>query len=322
MTGKSLKYLSVIVILIAVFLFLFRDRDPFGRKNSSFASKPKEEITRIELSDKSSSISLTRKDNIWMLNGSHEVRKSSISFLIQVVSAMEIKSPVSPELFRAEIREKGIEPVKVSVFGKRKRLNSFLVYKTQSNIYGNIMKKREGAKPFIVYLPGYETNIGSIFTVNELYWKPFMVFNQLPSDIASVNFENMTDTASSFSIQKEGGRFILSDKGRELSGWDTSRVIRYISYFAYIPFESWELEIDPAEQKTITDSGPLCIISLVTTAGENIRLTLWERFLNDGREKIKDTDRLWAKTDSNTALFIIRYMDIDPLLKKRSYFYP
>ncbi len=46
------------------------------------------------------------------------------------------------------------------------------------------MKIKERSKPFIVYLPGYETNIGSLFTVNELYWKPFTIFKPLPSEIA------------------------------------------------------------------------------------------------------------------------------------------
>ncbi len=53
---------------------------------------------------------------------------------------MEIKSPVSPDLFRSEITEKGIEPVKIRVYGERKLLKSLLVYKTRSNRYGNIMK--------------------------------------------------------------------------------------------------------------------------------------------------------------------------------------
>lgn len=322
MTGKGLKYLWVIVILAAICLYLFSSRVPFGRKNSDFASKPEHEITAIELSDESGRIRLSRKNDTWLLNDKQEVRKSSISFINEVLSGIEIKSPVSPELFRTGIIEKGIRPVRVSVFGKRRMLNSFLVYRTPSNIYGNIMKKREGSKPFIAYLPGYEANIGEVFTVSELYWKPFTVFNLLPSEIESVSFMNMADTGSSFAIRNSGGRFVLSGTGRELSGWDTSRVIRYISYFAYVPFESWDPDMDPAERKQITESDPLCIISVAANTGEKIRLTLWERILQNDSGQKKDTDRLWAKTDSNNALFVIRYMDIDPLLKKRSYFYP
>ena len=323
MKGNVWKYLLLpVLILLASYLLLFRDRDPFGGRNSNFASKPKKEITCIKLSDNTGELKLTRKEDSWILDDGSEVRKSSVFFIIQILSGIEIKSPVSPELFRAEITDKGIEPVKVRIYENRKLLNSFYVYKTQSNIYGNIMKRKERSKPFIVHLPGYETNIGSVFTVNDLYWKPFTVFNLLPSEITSVKFENLVDTSSSFVIRNIDGRFVLSNRDSELSGWDTSRIIRYLSYFAYIPFESWEFEMEPSEMENLKSSDPLYIISVTSTTGGNIRLVMWERILSAGGEKKKDTDRLWAMTDSDAGIFIIRYMDIDPLLKKRSYFFP
>ena len=85
---------------------------------------------------------------------------------------MKIKSPVSAELFDNEISSKNIVPVKVKVYEKGRNLKTFLVYKTSSNIYGNIMKIKERSKPFIVYVPGYEGDIGSAFTLNELFWQP------------------------------------------------------------------------------------------------------------------------------------------------------
>ena len=63
------------------------------------------------------------------------------------------------------------------------------------------MKLRERSKPFIVYVPGNEVEIGSAFTLNELFWRPYTVFNLLPSEIYSVTLENIADTASSFQNQ-------------------------------------------------------------------------------------------------------------------------
>ena len=51
----------------------------------------------------------------------------------------------------------------MKVSEKGKTISSFLVYKTASNKYGNIMKLREGSKPFIVFVPGNEVEIGSAF---------------------------------------------------------------------------------------------------------------------------------------------------------------
>ena len=104
------------------------------------------------------------------------------------------------------------------------------------------MKINGGSKPFIVYIPGYEGDIGSGFTLNELFWQPYTVFNLLPSEIASVNFGNMSDTSSSFSIIRKDHHYFLSGSEGNLTGWDSSLVVRYISYFAWVPFESWAFE--------------------------------------------------------------------------------
>ena len=105
------------------------------------------------------------------------------------------------------------------------------------------MKLGEGSKPFIVYVPGYEGDIGTGFTPEELFWQPYSIFNLLPSEIASVKFENLSDTTSSFSIVSENRKYSVTDLHKKLAGWDTTLVARYLSYFAWIPFESWAFDL-------------------------------------------------------------------------------
>ena len=129
---------------------------------------------------------------------------------------------------------------------------------------------RERSKPFIVYVPGYDGDIGSAFTLNELFWQPYTVFNLLPSEIESVNLENLSDTSSSFSITSRNHHFTLSDLNRELTGWDSTLVIRYLSYFAWIPFEKWALEMGEEEKKMVESQQPLYRITVTTSAGRKI----------------------------------------------------
>ena len=253
------------------------------------------------------------------LTGNLETRKSSLIFIKRVLMEMKIKSPVSDEMFNKEINQKNISPVRVKVFENRKLLNSFLVYKTSSNLYGNIMKKRDGTKPFIVYIPGYEYDIGSIFTLNRLYWQPYTIFNLLPSEISSVNFENLPDAKFSFLINNNNHQFTLSGFNGVISGWDSTLVSRYLSYFTRIPFEEWALDLTDEEKMEIESQQPLYRINVVTTGGIETNLILWERL--SGESEIKDSDRLWGKTQNSDELFIVRYFDIDPLIKKLSYFF-
>jgi hypothetical protein len=300
-------------------LILFRARSPFGKSNSSFAIDPAKEITRIEFSQDGKKLTLENKGDSWIVNGKTEARKSGVLFILRILNEIKIKSPVSEELFESEITSKNISPVKVRVFEKRRNLKTLFVYKTNSNIYGNIMKIKENSKPFIVHVPGYGGEIGSGFTLNELFWQPFTVYNLLPSEIASIRFENLADTSASFSITNTDHQFALSGNRGNLTGWDPSLVVRYISYFAWVPFESWAFDMEKSEKEAIRKETPLYVITVITSAGKKKELTLWE--LSDDVTGT-DTDRLLGKTNEKDDLFIMRYFDVDPLIKKRSYFFP
>lgn len=321
MSKKSFRYSVIIIPLLILFIYLFRERSPFGG-DTSFAAEPKTEVTRIEFGDGKNTLTLEKNGDAWFINKNLETRKTSILFILKILTEMKIKSPVTPELFNKEIIETGIEPLKVRVFEKGKLIKSFLVYKTGSNKFGNIMKLRENSKPFIVFIPGNEVEIGSAFTMNELFWQPYTVFSNLPSDIYSVAVENMADTISSFMIKNENSRLRLFNNGGELTGWDSSRIIRYLSYFAHVPFESWALSLSAEEKRSIEKEDPLYKIIVVTTQGVRKVVRLWKRSVDENNVTKPDTDRLWAKTEGSAEIFVIRYIDIDPLLKKLSYFYP
>ncbi|MGC1391671.1 MAG: hypothetical protein WA816_11590 [Bacteroidales bacterium] len=320
--NKILIRTVVLFIVLGLFiLILFKSRSPFGKTNSSFASEPSEEITKIEFSEKGKILTLEKKGENWLINGKSEARKSGILYIIKILKDLKIKSPVSAEFFESEITRKNIIPVKVKVYEKRRILKTFLVYKTESNTWGNIMKIKEASKPFIVYVPGFEDNIGSGFTLNELFWQPYTVFNLLPSEIASVKLENSSDTVSSFSIVRQDNHYTLSGLAGKLSGWDSLLVVRYISYFAWVPFESWAFKLSDAEKKSIENKQPMYRIIVLTRKGRKIVLSLWG--MSKGKSAVNeiDSDRLLGKTEERDELFIIRYFDIDPLLKKRSYFF-
>lgn len=314
---KNIIWISIIV-LACVILFLFRGRSPFGKNNTSFAAPVDKEITRIELSGNDQKLTIELSDGKWLLNGKSEVRRNAVMLITRVVRELKIKSPVSPEMFDTVIARGKVQPVKVRVYEERKLLTSFLVYKTQSNIYGNVMKTGDRAKPFIVYVPGFDGNIGTVFTLNELYWQPYTVFNLLPSEISSVDLKNYSDPAGSFSIKNGRDSCILTDGDKALQGCDHSLVKRYLSYFTFLPFESWALDLTADEKKRINSEAPAYEIKVTQSNGTNVVLTLWKRFNDKGET---DSDRLYGKTNASDEIFIIRYFDIDPLLKRREYFF-
>ncbi len=321
---KKIIILGVsLLVVVGLLLIIFsHNRSPFGKDNSNFASEPQKEITKIEFSDGDQKLSLEKEGSEWLINGKTEARKSGILYILRVLREIKIKSPVSEGLFESEILMKKIVPLKVRVYENRKLLKSFLVFKTQSNPYGDIMKMSNRTKPFIVYVPEYEGEIGSGFTLNELFWQTYTIFNLLPSEIASVSFENLSDTTSSFLIFNKNHHFVLSTAAGEQKGWDSTLVKRYLTYFTFIPFESWAFDISPEQKKKIESEKPVYRLTVNTKPGKKTILTLWEKIKDENGGKTKDTDRLFGKTQNSDEFFIIKYFDIDPLIKKRSYFFP
>jgi hypothetical protein len=183
------------------------------------------------------------------------------------------------------------------------------------------MKIKERSKPFIIFVPGYEVNIGSAFSVNELFWKPYTIFNLLPSEINSVRFENISDTSSSFAISKKDGKYFLSGNGKDLYGFNSDLIVRYLSYFTFIPFESWALDMTENEKESTGKTEPLFRITVVSSDGPTTVLSLWPLVRRENDSSTVDTDRLLGKNNTNNAFFIVRYFDIDPVIKKRSYFF-
>jgi len=315
---SSLTAAAIFILII----ILFRTRSPFGKSNSDFSSVTEEGITRIEFSKEGEKLLLEKSGEKWIINGKEEARQGGINFIIRILTEAKIKSPVSPELFKSEIEDRNISPVTVRVYEQRKLLKSFRVYKTISNSYGNIMKIKENSKPFIVHVPGYEVNIGAAFSLKEQYWQPYTIFNLLPSEISSIRFESIQDTASSFSISRIDGKYTLWGSKNEIKGSDHELIIRYISYFTFIPFETWAPDLSREETSALIQQDPLYRITVVSTDGKTTVLSLWQKMKTENGMQSADTDRLLGKTRNSDDLFIVRYFDIDPVIKKRSYFLP
>lgn len=304
------------LLLIIAALVILRDRTPFGRKNSVFAAEPGSRITSVVIAEEGRELRLSEVNGKWLTGNGKEARKNGIAFLNAVITGMKIKSPVSEDLFNREIISKGIRGAKVRVYDNRKLLASFIVYRTTSNIYGNIMKKGEKSKPFILYLPGYEGDIGSTFTADGLFWEPWVIFNLLPSEIESVTLTWPSDTASSFTVRKKG----LFAGDRLTEGFDSLLAARYISYFTFIPFEEWVASTGPGIETGIISGPPLCLVDVKIREGNSMTLTLWEKKVTVNDTVKTDPDRLYGRLAGRDDLFVVRYFDVDPILKKRRYF--
>jgi hypothetical protein len=106
-----------------------------------------------------------------------------------------------------------------------------------------------------------------------------------------------------------------------MTGWDTLKVKRYLTYYTAVSFENWAFDLSETDKRTIESAVPVYRITVKPSDGEETSLTIWEKWISVNGEKKRDTDRVWAKTNIQDAIFVMRYFDLDPILKKRSYFF-
>ncbi len=318
----DLSLLMLIVVAgAAILILLARQRSPFGRKNTSFSIDEKTEISRIVFFEGGRKLVLEKNGKNWSVGGETEARPLAVNMLLLILRDMQVKSPVGADVFKEMISVKP-EPVKVFVYSGWRLKRSFFVYHTSSNVYGNIMKMRVASRPFVMHVPGMEEDIGSYFTADPFFWRPFMVFNVMPSELSFVEVRNLRDTASSFKIYHVPGEMnfesaLKADAKRP----DTSKIKRYLSYFSYVPFEKPVSDLTREEINDIVTSEPLYIITAGKTDGTVSTVKIWEKYVkNSDGIRVADTDRVWGRIEGTDRLVILRYFDIDPILRNAGYF--
>jgi len=322
LSNISVKIIAGGILALLMAVLYIGNKGAFSRRNTAFAVAADADITLIEMRQGGERVVLRKTKEGWTVNDAGEARGSAVHFLLQTLREIAIKSPVSDDLYHSEVVETEMVPVRVRAMSGRKQLTSFLVWKTESNIYGNIAKRRDLSKPFILYIPGYEGSIGSGFTINELFWRPFNIFSLNQGQIASVEVSYAGRPDDSFVVHNPFAGDLLSGLKPGIEGYDTAMVRRYLSYFLWVPFENWASDIGADETASIVAGEPEAEITVVLADGRSEVLTIWERRMEKGGEMVVDLDRVWGRKGGVQSLFVARYFDLDPLLRKKSYFFP
>lgn len=314
---RRLVLTTALIAAVAVLAVLLVIRTRGGAGDSVFSTGTGSDITKVTLERPDVKVILENRKGEWVLNRSGKARMPAVMLLLATLEEMNPRSAVSADIFNRLSSGRHDEPVKVTAFAGRKRVTSFWVYHFSEPGFSSVLKRSAGAKPYLVYLPGYDFDPGMVFTTDEDYWKPFTLFEIMPSAIKEVMMKYSSDSGRSFTIVNEKGSVSLTGS----DAFDTVAVKRYLSYFVKIPFESLAEGLSREEEQTIISGTSLFSLSVITVDGERHVLTGWRRSgINDSSGE-PDTDRLWGRLDDG-PLVVMRYLDIDPVLKKRSYFLP
>lgn len=317
------KRLIVLVLatlaLLLTLLFLFGERSPFGSSNSSFAIDQVDNIKSIEIIENDHMLELALLDKGWMVNKTFAARETAIDFILTTLENIEIKSPVSDELYNMLVEKEDIQPVKVIIRAKG-RADSYYIYRTNNPEYASILRRSLKSKPFFVYLPGYDFDPGIHFVTDEKFWMPYHIFNLNPETISRISLEYYDPSMADLEIIVEKEEIHLLASGLKIAAVSQEKLKRYISYYTYVPFENWAFTLDDSIKADLLNSIPEILINVELEEDKLLSLRLWNKFIYTEAGIIPDTDRLYGSLNYGQDFFIARYFDIDPLIKSVEYF--
>ena len=323
---KFFLYIIAIIVLItgAVIIYITKMGTPFGKDDSDFAIDEINKVTKIVLTSEQGKVELLKIREGWQVNKRFIARENSVEFLLQMLSQLEIKSPVSDEKFSKETETLTKDVVFIEVFEQLKRVKSFSLYKVNSNTYANYARKREGTNPYVLFIPGFNKPIGSLFVTKEKLWEPYIIFDYQPGMIKTVKMDYPDSTDKSFRIVKTAyNRYKLLQNGKVVPVFDTLAIERYLSYFRNIRFIRWELGIDSAETDSVILATPEFILTITDKMGSNNTIKTYSKLVslvdNEGILTASHNE-VFVKKNNEKELCVARYFDLDPVIKEIKYF--
>jgi len=323
------KYLWL-VILIGIALYFYLSRFSSGTINPSyrnFAVSDTSKVTSITISNDSLKLFINRTDKGWMLNNSFSTRSDAVRFLLNVITRLEVGSPlphVVADSLKSEIKTKG---VKVDIYEGNKKIKSYTLLSTKKLNLGTIGLLNNSRVAFTIQIPTYRGDVASLFVLEPDYWKSNKLFIADINQIASIDVEipNKPEKSFSISIDDNGIHLKASYFDKEIERFDTLAAGRFIVGLTGLTFEKFISKASKEERAAILLSQPDQIFTITLTNKQKLVLKTYPIPVDEYRDEFGrtvkfDLNRLYISFNNDAIIAVSTYIVFDPVLKDLSSF--
>ena len=326
-------YLFTVLILLtfAIVLYFSSSNSTIRKKFRNFAVENVSVITKISLeSPTNERLTLVRNNDYWKVNDKFIARIPARDSILKAINRLNVKSPVPKEDYKSVIDNLSNNSTKIEIFKGRKIVKRYYLYQEKSNQFRTYMILDNSSQPFIIHIPGFSGRISSLFTTDEYYWRDKTIFQYKFKQILSISVEYPGSPEKSFKIFNQGeNNFALKSlfTNTFIKDFDIETVIRFISNFEDIEFESFVRNIEVKKRISIFSQNPAHIISVEDINNKVNRVKTFpvpvEGLAGDfGNNPEYDLDRMFAVFNNDKDTVIVKYFVFDPVLKKIDYFLP
>jgi hypothetical protein len=319
--------LVVLILLVAVsaWLLLSRRSGTYSRSDVEFAVKDTNLITAVEITDMGGKVVLVKHGFTWRVNGSTPVRKDRMSGLLVLLSRLEVVSPVSRSRSSAVSKQLMRDGKRVVISLDKGSDREYLVVHDTTESNATYMMLKDADTPFRMGVRGYKRrDLASLYETDDRYWRDNLLLHYLPEQIQYVTLTNKRDPERTFRLARDEGDGFKMSTGMVPGGWfspDPTRLNQYLSYFYGLRFDAYaDLRQDPPLRYEYSEA-PDYVLEVGSNSGNRTILSLFPVFtLDPAGNKKMDLNVLYARIDDWDGMVVLKYMEIDALLKDPGYF--
>lgn len=323
------KYAWLFVLLcIALYFFVFRyNSGTINPASKKFAIADTSIINRIVLSNDSITVTLSRTEKGWMIDNNYTVRTDAIKALMNVISLVEIGSPVPTSVADSLVKEIKRNGQSIQIYSGDELLKEYSVLPTRTMGLGTIGKLKKYNKSFTLNLPGFKGNLASLFVINPDYWKSNRLFIADVKQITKIDVELPNHPEKSFclTLDDRGLKLRATYFDRNIEQFDTSQVVNFIIGLTNLSYEKLLSKSSIEDRAAIVLSQPEQIFTITLTNGKKLVLKTYPMPVDEYRDEFGrtvkfDLNRLYISFNNDAIIAIATYMVFDPVLKDLSSF--
>ncbi len=335
MKNTNLVYLVVLVILLGVAGWLLSGRDSSGsldrKMDYQFTIKDTAAVDKIVISDKRpSSITLTRQDGYWLVDGEYRARKQAVTTLLETLNRMTMRNFIEERMKPTVIKRMSVHGKEVKVYKNGKVHKVFFVGTETHDEMATYMMLKGSDAPYAVHIPGFNGYLSSRFFTSQDLWRSRDVTFLNPRQVKEIQMVYPDSLRSSFMIS------MFSPDSVYLTDLETNKVVRdanrvklrmYINAASQIKYEGAILPSDGiyARRDSLLSSVPVFYIVVKDIEGKSTRL---EGYRIKGPQEVADPsleppefdpDRMHGFINRD-RMVLIQYYGLQNIWKGLDYF--
>lgn len=337
----------LILLLTAAGLFITNSYTTLRKDVSDFSIQDTAAVTKIFLADKNNNeVLLQRSPEGWLVDGKYTAQQAKISSFLKTLKDLEVRSPVPLAARNNVITRMAVIAKKVEIYQVKPRINLFDKIKlfpreklvkvyyvgdvTQDN-QGTFMLMEGAEEPYVVHIPGFRGFVSTRYSTVKADWRDYTVFRTPINKIQSVKveFPFHPEMAYEFDIRDNQNILLraLSDK-RVIEGYDTIRVLNFLTAFEDLRFESLLAHLIEKEFiDSVEASVPKTIITLTDREGDVNQVKIFSKkgfapvYSADGATmEPLDLDRAYALVNDEEDFVLIQYFVFDRVTRTLGFF--